>query len=177
MQEGWFTFCDMYFGSDTNKREQATDLNNRVNAELMSYDEFLVELGKLAEIPWQQVQKTLENNPPNMKLLDYIAEKLKPEYKIGMLSNAAGNWLDELFSSQQLRLFNEVVLSYQLGTVKPDPTMYQTISNRLGVLPEECLFVDDLQRYCEAAEQLGMKAIHHQNTTETIAKIEELLGA
>lgn len=39
-------------------------------------------------------------------------DDLKPDYKIGFLSNAGANWLDELFIWQQA--FDEVVLSYQV---------------------------------------------------------------
>lgn len=110
-------------------------------------------------------------------LFAFIRDDLKPRYKIGMLSNAGGNMLDELFEKWQVELFDDVVLSYQTGTMKPDPAIYELTANRLGVLSQECVFVDDVQRYCDAAEGVGMKAVWHRDTNETIQKIQELTRA
>lgn len=114
---------------------------------------------------------------PNDALFAYIRDSLKPQVKIGMLSNAADNHLDTLFEPWQVALFDDVVLSYQTGMVKPEPEIFQHAATRLDALPEECIFVDDIERYCTAAGDLGMQTIIHSDTKETIAKIEELLHA
>lgn len=114
---------------------------------------------------------------PNDALFAYIENDLKPACKIGLLSNVGSDILHELFSDEQVALFDEKVLSYQIGAVKPDPFAYETAATRLGVLPEECVFIDDLERFCVAAEDVGMKAIWHTDTKQTINKIEELLHA
>jgi epoxide hydrolase-like predicted phosphatase len=110
-------------------------------------------------------------------LLDYIRANLKPKYKIGMLSNAGGNWLKELFDEEDIKLFDAVVLSAEIGVSKPDPRAFQIATDRLGVKFEESIFVDDLQHYVEAARALGMKAIHYKNYQQTIDDIERLLAA
>ncbi len=175
--DGWLPFRNRHFGTDKEKFNDATDLNKRSNAGFIDYTEFLREIGELAGITAEQARVEIEDNPSDSDLFSYIREKLKPNYKIGMLSNASGYHLDTIFTSEQVALFDEIVLSFQLGTVKPDALMYQTIANRLGVLPEECLFIDDQQWYVEAASQIGMQGIHFTDTATTIAKIEELLHA
>lgn len=123
------------------------------------------------------VLTTIDGNTPDDKLFAFIRDELKVHYKIGMLSNANANWLDELFEPWQVKLFDEVALSYQVGAVKPEAAIYQLITGRLGALPEECLFVDDVEGYCEAAARLGMRTIWHRKTEDTIASIKELLHA
>lgn len=118
----------------------------------------------------------LSGDGPNEELFEFI-KTLATNYKIGMLSNVNSNMLDDSFTPEQMALFDEVVLSYQLGTVKPDPLMYQTIANKLGVLPEECVFVDDLEHYASAAGNLGMQYIHFTDTKQAIAELEEILNA
>jgi putative hydrolase of the HAD superfamily len=47
--------------------------------------------------------------------------------------------------------FDVIVVSEELGGNKPDPRMYRTASDALGLPPEECLFVDDWPGHVEAA--------------------------
>lgn len=118
-----------------------------------------------------------DGNGTNEALFEYIKNDLKPEYKIGLLSNVGSDMLHELFTQEQIALFDEKVLSFQVGTVKPDPMIYETAATRLDSLCEECMFIDDLERFCTAAEDVGMKAIWHTDTTQTITQIKELLNA
>jgi HAD superfamily hydrolase (TIGR01509 family) len=175
--DGWLPFRNKYFGNDQQKLSEATDLNKQSNAGFIGYDDFLSQVADLADIPAAQARNEIENNPADISLFTYIREKLKPRYKIGMMSNASDYHLDDIFTVEQVALFDEIVLSYQVGAVKPDPIMYQTIANRLGVLVEECIFIDDQQRYVEGANALGMKGVQFVDTATTIAKIEEVLHA
>lgn len=68
-------------------------------------------------------------------------------------------------------LFDEVVLSCEVGCAKPDPRIYQVILERLGVAPGDVLFVDDVSDNVEAAESLGMPAHLHRNTADTAERI------
>lgn len=176
VHDGWLPFRINHFSGNDELFEQATMLNRQTNAGLISYEQFLQEMGAAAGISAEQARKEIEDNPANEQLFTFI-KSLKPEYKIGMLSNASANFLDDLFTPEQVALFDEVVLSYQTGATKPDEVMYQTISNRLGVLPEECIFIDDQPLYVKAAEQFGMKAIVYTDTDEVIAKIKDIIHA
>jgi FMN phosphatase YigB (HAD superfamily) len=119
----------------------------------------------------------LTTGEPDEKLFAYIRDVLKPSYKLGVLSNAEGDVMKELFSPSQAGLFDAVVVSYEIGIAKPDPRAYQAIAKQLDVHPAECLFIDDIQRYCDAAEQQDMTAIWHHDTDKTIAAIDEVVHA
>jgi putative hydrolase of the HAD superfamily len=118
-----------------------------------------------------------DGNGVNDELFAYIQNDLKPHYKIGLLSNIGSDILHELFTPEQIALLDEKVLSFEVGTVKPDPMIYETAATRLDALSEECLFIDDLERFCTAAEDVGMTAIWHTDTKQTIEKIKELTSA
>ncbi|HSJ49732.1 MAG TPA: HAD family hydrolase [Actinomycetota bacterium] len=49
-----------------------------------------------------------------------------------------------------------VVLSYEIGSAKPDPAIYRAALERLGVEPEEAVFVDDQAAYCDGAARVGI---------------------
>ncbi len=175
--DGWKLIREEFFAGDDAKMREAMDMDKAVNAGFMDYDNFIGQISAMTGLKRQDVTRRLNSPSPNVPLFAFIRDELKPRYKVGMLSNAADDWLNELFEPWQVGLFDETVLSYQVGMVKPDPAIYQLTTAKLGVLPDECLFVDDVERYCTAAEALGMRAVHHQDTNRTIATIEELLRA
>lgn len=175
--DGWLPFRDHYFGANPELYERAVASNKRVDAGLHSYDDFIKEVASMAGVTPHDARETIEDNVPNLQLLTYIKDKLKSHYKLGFLSNAGANWLDGIFEPWQVKLFDEILLSYQIGAIKPDPIMYETIAARLGVVPEECIFIDDQPRYCDGAEAVGMRAILYTDTSDAIAKLEESLHA
>lgn len=175
--DGWLPFREAHFKDDPEKFDDATTLNKRSNAGLIDYDHFLEQIGQLAGVSAADARREIEDNPADTNLFSYIRTTLKPHYKIGLLSNASDYHLDDIFTAEQVGLFDEIVLSYQVGAVKPDPLIYQTIANKLGVLPEECIFIDDQPWYAEGASAIGMKGIRFVDAKTTIETLEELLRA
>ncbi len=111
----------------------------------------------------------------NTRLLDYILE-LKARYKTAMLSNVAGSSLARRFPDNELATyFDTVVASAEIGFAKPDYEAYYITAQRLGVLPEECVFTDDKPTFCEAATQAGMSAIVYTNFVQFQTDLERLL--
>jgi FMN phosphatase YigB (HAD superfamily) len=58
---------------------------------------------------------------------------------------------------------------------KPEPEIFLLGAERLGVAPEECVFVDDLRENCAGAEAVGMTAILHRGAEGTLPQLQELL--
>jgi epoxide hydrolase-like predicted phosphatase len=79
-------------------------------------------------------------------------------YRIGLLSNAADDLHAVLDQLEVADAFDAVVLSADVGLVKPDPAIYERILARLGVPAEQAVFVDDLRINVDAARQLGLHA-------------------
>lgn len=142
----------------------------------LSWKQYETEVAALAGITNQQVWDELDNNPPNIELLEYIRDELKPKYKIGFLSNASDNWLEQLFTDEQQQLFDDVILSYQVGLAKPDAEIFRLAAQNLGMLPEQCIFVDDLARYCEGAEATGMRALQYSDFSLFKSELRALLS-
>jgi len=110
----------------------------------------------------------------DQQLIEWI-EAHRGQYRIGLLSNATSAlepYLDELGVG---RLFDVVINSARVGHLKPDSAIYEIALDRLGVVPGEAIFVDDLPWNVEAATGLGIHAIHHLATEATLAQLEALL--
>jgi putative hydrolase of the HAD superfamily len=175
--DGWKSIREEFFAHDDELMRTALDLDKAVNAGVMDYAKFVDEVARMSGLAKDEVLRRIDTTVPNTVLFHFIRDELKSKYKIGMLSNASSNMLNELFEPWQVELLDEAVLSYAIGTVKPDPVAYRTVAQRLGVQPAECLFIDDIDRYCDAAEHVGMKAILHTDSHQTVARIKELLSA
>jgi len=112
----------------------------------------------------------------NWVLLDYI-KSLHPHFKVGLLSNA---W-DDLRETMHTRwdidgLFDELIISAEVGLVKPDPRVFHLALDRLGVEAPEAVFIDDMQVNVEAARQLGMAGIQFLDTRQTLVELQAMLG-
>ncbi len=175
--DGWLPFRDAHFGDNPDLLEEARARNIQVDSGLMPYHDFVQWLADATNVPAREVKRRIEGNVPNEPLFEYIRDTLSPAYQIGLLSNAGANWLSDLFEPWQIALFNGVVLSYELGVVKPHPAMYETIALRLGVLPEEAVFIDDRPEFVEGARVVGMGGVQYQDTKQLRTDLEAMLRA
>ena len=111
----------------------------------------------------------------NQELLDYIKD-LRARYKIGVLSNLRPGFIDEFFSDiERHQLFDTVVVSSEVGLAKPQPEIFYLICQRLGVQPNETIFVDDRSEHCEGAKAVGMHAIVYKSNQQAKKEIESRL--
>ncbi len=173
--DGWLPFRDSHFASDPDKFEKVIEINKKVDAGIIKYDDFIAQVADLAGVSDADARKDIENNIPDEALFEYIKIELKSSYKIGMLSNAADDWLDEMFTPDQVGLFDAVALSFEIGAIKPNLLAYQTIANRLGVDLSECVFIDDQPKYCEGANLAGMQAILYKNVKQLKLQLTQIL--
>jgi putative hydrolase of the HAD superfamily len=53
--------------------------------------------------------------------------------------------------------FDAVVLSFEVGSIKPEPAIYLTALDRLNAEPGDAVFVDDQAAYCDGAAAVGIQ--------------------
>ncbi|WP_308249691.1 HAD family hydrolase [Sphaerisporangium fuscum] len=70
--------------------------------------------------------------------------------------------------------FDQVVISGEVGMRKPEPRIFHHALGLVGLRPEECVFIDDIEANIEAARALGLVGLHHRDADATIAAMEEL---
>jgi putative hydrolase of the HAD superfamily len=84
---------------------------------------------------------------------------LRPKYCLAALSNSnALHWERNTNDIGVTGLFEVAISSHQIGICKPDPKMYLTVLDRLGVSPDTVMFFDDVPANVEAASALGIHA-------------------
>jgi putative hydrolase of the HAD superfamily len=78
---------------------------------------------------------------------------------IALVSNCADTTRGLLDYLGVTSLADAVVLSCEVGSVKPFPELYVTALEDLGVAAADAVFVDDQPRFCSGAEAVGIRAI------------------
>ena len=69
-----------------------------------------------------------------------------------------------------------MVISGEVGMRKPAPEIYRMGAERIGLAPDECVFVDDLPFNLKPARELGMATVHHTDPERTVDELQEILG-
>ena len=158
-EDGWLPFKRKYIGENIELAQTISDLGKQNDYGMVTNDEYFEKVAKLIGVEANLLRDAVGKRVPNEELFEYIKKELKPRYRIGLLSNANYDVVQDLFTSEQAGLFDASVMSFESKLVKPNPRMFQLMADRLGVRWDECIFIDDVERYCVAAEVLGIKSI------------------
>lgn len=170
--EAWLAFKAKYFAHDPELFAEVSDISHQADKGLISHEEAVHRTAMLAGITPAEFLEAIERYVPNEELFDY-ANKLKSRYKLGLLSNVAGNYLHKIFSDKQLGMFDVIVLSFQNGYIKPQPEAFTDAAKKLGVELHECVFIDDQERNVNGARAAGMKSVLYKD----VASLKQELGA
>ena len=73
-------------------------------------------------------------------------------------------------------LFDAVVLSAEVGMRKPEERIFRHAAALIGLAPEQCVFIDDIEANVVAAEAIGMTGVLHVTPAETARRLAGLLG-
>ncbi len=110
-------------------------------------------------------------NPPVLNLL----RRLKTNHKLILLSNTDVQRFGFIKKNfPEILLFDDYVLSYEVGYMKPHPEIYTIALKRARVPAEECVFLDDLPENIEGAQRLGMNAILYGPQTDLEYRLKQM---
>ncbi len=108
------------------------------------------------------------------RMQDAVAAFRVAGVRTGLLSNS---WGGESYDRGRFgELFDVLVVSGEEGIRKPEPGIYALAAERMGLAPEELVFVDDLPGNLKPARALGMATVVHRDADTTLAELQELLG-
>lgn len=95
--------------------------------------------------------------PETIPVLDWFAAQ---GYRMGVISDTFPSLRLTLEAVGLDKYFEVFVCSDQVGVMKPDPRIYQTALNLMGVTAQESLYVDDYDVEADGARALGFTAFH-----------------
>jgi putative hydrolase of the HAD superfamily len=107
-------------------------------------------------------------------LLDSI-RSFRPKYKTGLISNGWSDMRDYIARHQFEDAFDALVISAEVGMMKPSPEIFRLATERLHVRPSDAAFVDDTTVNVEAARALGMRGILFRERGQALEDLETQL--
>lgn len=166
-----------YAASEIPERLRSCDLVTRFEEGRVEPTDFVRELSAILELKvsyeefcgiWSSIFL------PEPLIPESLLVALKKRYRLLLLSNTNAIHFDMVWESYPiLRQFDELVLSYRVGALKPSPVIYAEALRHAHCAPEECFFTDDIAAYVEGARSAGMDAVQF----ESAAQIERELRA
>jgi putative hydrolase of the HAD superfamily len=138
---------------------------------------------------WSAEARALGHDVDGRQVLEMLAGEIRPQmvaairtcsssYKTACLTNnfaRAESVVSEEVASIYA-LFDAVLESRVLGVRKPDPRFYELACEHLGVLPQECVFLDDLGVNLKPARALGMHTIKVTDPAQALDELGRLVG-
>ena len=125
-------------------------------------EKLLKDLKEKAGLTDKEINEALPYIPrkyEKFKELWDLLPELKKKYKLAVINN--GNNLAEKYWKKRFdfTIFDAFVVSAKEKVKKPNPKIYLITCKKLGVEPENCLFMDDMEENVQTAKKLNMKAI------------------
>jgi len=148
-------------------------------------------VGKIsAEEHWAEVAKRLrrpESEAQTIKdeffggdiidweLVNFI-RSLRPRCFVGLISNAWPDLRDYIVEQKFDDAFDHMVISAEVGVVKPEARIYQIALEQAGASPSEAVFVDDFIENIEGCEDVGMHGVHFRDPKQALEDLKQILS-
>lgn len=149
-------------------------------------------LGEIsAEQHWRSIAETLQISEAEIpafqasfwggdRLETEIVEQirhLKQHYRTALLSNAWSDLREYLVNGLKIAdAFDQMVISAEVGLIKPDPRIYHLVLERLQVPAQAAIFLDDFIQNVEGARSVGLTAIHFRSADQALAELNHFLN-
>ncbi len=127
---------------------------------------------------WDFVNESLNGSMPNMGLVEIIKNVRKSGLKTVLVSNTSGLVMRPIiktyFGTDIDNLFDEIIISSEVKILKPDQRIYKLALNRLGINPNEAIFIDDSEEYLQGAQAIGIKTFLFTNNNDIKKELEKV---
>jgi putative hydrolase of the HAD superfamily len=149
-----------------------------------------LELGEITQTDWNNgfaaligvepeglMARYLHDAFPAHQVLKVARQARAAGIRTAVLSNSLGREPYDPYAGFDLHgAFDAVVFSAEHGVRKPDPAIFRLALDRLGLPPEQCLFVDDSEENLAAAHRLGVTPLLALDEKVVAGRLRDLLG-
>ncbi len=112
-------------------------------------------------IYWMEMLTPIQEN------IEVLYDLKSNGYKVYILSNFIVEAFDYVKKKYDfLSLFDGKVISGQVKVIKPELEIYQKLLNKYNLIPEECIFIDDVRAFLSRAKKLNINTILFTQNTD-----------
>ena len=151
----------------------------RIQLGQVSLEEHYANIAAALDIPVAQIDGVLSaffgGDRLDLALVDHI-RALKQDYTTAVISNYMPVLRDKIDQLWQIGdAFDALVVSAEVGVMKPDPAIYQIALEKTNTPPRQSVFIDDFIENVESARRVGMHAIHFKAAPQALEELNDLL--
>jgi len=155
-----------------------SESSNRAAVGEISFEEHWIAVAQRLKQPASE-WRTIENeffagDIVDRTLVEYI-RSLRRKYKTGLISNNWSDLRDFVTREKFDDAFDKMIISAEVGAMKPEPKIFQIALEQFGVKPKEAVFIDDFYINIEGCEKVGMKGIHFKDPETALQQLKKLL--
>jgi glucose-1-phosphatase len=157
------------------KRLAATGLVPRFEAGGIAPRDFVRQISSHLdfEIPYEEFCRIWSSIfLPETLIPESMVRGIARKYRLLLLSNTNAIHFEMIRENYPiLRHFHSLVLSYEVGAMKPSPVIYQRAIEEAGCSAGECFYTDDIASYVEGAIAQGIDAVQFQSAAQIEAEL------
>ena len=108
----------------------------------------------------------------NLKPIDGIVDALEQlDYEKAVVSNGPKEKIDHALGLCHLHHYfaPHIYSAYDIGAYKPSPDIYLRVAKRLGVMPSECVVIEDSMAGIKAGSAAKMKTFFYNTFNEPVS--------
>ena len=162
--DAYYSLSHLWSVSGDNGEEVYTAVAKKLNA---------------SEIQICQVLDLKEKNKKakkiNQELVEIIKDLKNKNYKICLLSNYSAELRKKLTEKELIDLFDEVIISGEVGYQKPQPEIFEILLKNLEISGNELVFIDDSKQSLLGAENIGYIPLLFTNNEKLKKDLSEIL--
>lgn len=180
----WKTYLES-FGFPKEKYEAIVDATfrnpqwNERDRGLCEEEEYVEKFVAAAPQYEADIREVARRSPETISRLDYAETWVKylknQGYNLYILSNYGTYMLDATRPMMGfLKYMDGIVFSCEVGQIKPEPDIYETLIKRYNLAPSKSVFLDDRAENCASARRAGLYAIQFKDLKQATAELEKL---
>lgn len=128
----------------------------------------------------KEMREALRDFGENMTLRDFVIPWITELKELGYKVYFLSNWSEFLMNAKPgimdfTKLCDGGIFSCDVHMVKPDPEIYKLLMKKYNLIPDECIFIDDMDRNIEAANVLGINGIVYEGYELTRQNVEKII--
>src|SRR5712691_4086020 len=159
-----------YAPEEIPRRIGATDLVRRFESGQVPPEQFVTQLCELLDLRMEYARFCEIWSSiflPETLVPESLLEGLRRGYRMLLLSNTNAIHFQMIRENYPLlRHFDDYVLSYEVGAMKPSARIYEEAIARAGCEPAECFFTDDIPEYVAGARKAGIDAVQFESAAQ-----------
>jgi putative hydrolase of the HAD superfamily len=160
------------------KFQDLSDIMHACDHGYITQQDFLNQVSELAGVSVEAVSAVMHDKHRRNEPMIERVRQLRGTYKIGLLTNMGPGTIEDVFTEQErAELFDTVVISSEVGMIKPSRDIFELASEQIGVPADETVFIDDRPVNVDGAERTGLKTILFTTNDQFELELARLTGA